>query len=146
MQETQDEGLIPGSARCPGGAHGNPFQYSCLGDPMDRGAWQATVPGVSKSQTRLKWQSMHAAHAHRSIFLEKQIWAKYFNEIPTTEVNYHQYLIKSTRWLLQFSELFSQFQNLLFENIQSPHFLSLSSLFSNAYFSTQNTAQYVIGI
>ena len=35
--------LIPGSGRSPGGGHGNPLQYSCLGNPMDRGAWWATV-------------------------------------------------------------------------------------------------------
>ena len=44
---------IPGSGRSPGGGHGNPLQYSCLKNPMDRGAWQATVHGVPKSQTRL---------------------------------------------------------------------------------------------
>ena len=48
-----DLGLIPGLGRYPGGGHGNPLQYSCLENPMDRGAWQATVHGVSKSQTRL---------------------------------------------------------------------------------------------
>ena len=37
-----DSGLIPGLGRSPGGEHGNPFQYSCLGNPMDRRAWQAT--------------------------------------------------------------------------------------------------------
>ena len=37
-----DPGLIPGLERCPGGGHGNPFQYSCLESPMDRGAWPAT--------------------------------------------------------------------------------------------------------
>ena len=42
---------IPGSGRSPGGGHGTPLQYSCLGNPMDRGAWQATVHGVAKSQT-----------------------------------------------------------------------------------------------
>ena len=49
-----DAGSIPGSGRCPGGGgNGNPLQYSCLGNPMDRGAWRATVPGGSpKSQTR----------------------------------------------------------------------------------------------
>ena len=46
-----DVGLIPGSGRCPGGGHGNLLQYSCLINPMDRGAWQATIHGVTKSQT-----------------------------------------------------------------------------------------------
>ena len=49
-----DEGLIPGSERSPGGGHGNPIQYSCLENPMDRGAWPATVHRVTKSWTRLK--------------------------------------------------------------------------------------------
>ena len=48
-----DSDLIPGSARSPGGRHGNPLQYSCLGNPIDRGAWRATVHRVAKSQTRL---------------------------------------------------------------------------------------------
>ena len=41
------------SGRSPGGGHGNPLQYSCLENPMDRGAWKATVHGVTKSQIRL---------------------------------------------------------------------------------------------
>ena len=41
-----DVGLIPGSGRCPGEGHGKPLQYSCLENPMDRGAWQATVQGL----------------------------------------------------------------------------------------------------
>ena len=41
-----DRGLISGSGRFPGGGNGNPLQYSCLENPMDRGAWQATVHGV----------------------------------------------------------------------------------------------------
>ena len=44
-------GLIPGSGRSPVGGHGNPLQYPCLGNPMDRGAWSITVHGVAKSQT-----------------------------------------------------------------------------------------------
>ena len=48
-----DLGLIPGLGRFPGGGHGNPLQYSCLGNSMDRGAWRATVHGFTKSQTRL---------------------------------------------------------------------------------------------
>ena len=43
--------LIPGSERSPGGGHGNPLQYSCRENPMDRGAWWATVHGVTKNQT-----------------------------------------------------------------------------------------------
>ena len=46
-----DAGLIPGLGRCPGGANGNPLQCSCLENPMDGGAWWATVHGVAKSQT-----------------------------------------------------------------------------------------------
>ena len=50
----RDAGSIPGSGRSPGGGHGNPLQYSCLENPMDRGAWWATVCGVSKSWAQLK--------------------------------------------------------------------------------------------
>ena len=46
--------MIPGSGRSPGGGHGYPLQCSCLDNPMDRGAWRATVHGVVKSRTRLK--------------------------------------------------------------------------------------------
>ena len=49
-----DIGSIPGSGRSLGGGHGNPLQYSCLENPMDREAWQATVHKVTKSQTQLK--------------------------------------------------------------------------------------------
>ena len=48
-----DPGLIPGSGRSPGEGNGNPLQYSCLENPMDGGAWLATVHGVAKSWTRL---------------------------------------------------------------------------------------------
>ena len=48
-----DAGLIPGSGRSPGGGNGNPLQDSSLGNPVDKGAWQATVHGIAKSWTRL---------------------------------------------------------------------------------------------
>ena len=51
--------LISGSGRSPGGVHGNPSQYSCLGNSMDRGAWRDTVHGVAKSEVRL------SEHKHR---------------------------------------------------------------------------------
>ena len=47
-----DMGSIPGLGRSPGEGNGNPFQYSCLGNPMDRGAWWATVHGVAKKSDR----------------------------------------------------------------------------------------------
>ena len=49
-----DAGSVPGLGRFPGGGHGNPLQYSCLGNPMDREAWQAAVYGVAKCWTQLK--------------------------------------------------------------------------------------------
>ena len=48
--DVRDAGSIPGSERSPGGGFGNPLQYSCLGNLMDRGAWWAMVLGVAKSQ------------------------------------------------------------------------------------------------
>ena len=44
-------GLIPGSGRSPGGGNGNPLQYSCLKNPMDRGGWRSSVHRVTKNQT-----------------------------------------------------------------------------------------------
>ena len=49
--DIRDSGSIPELGRSPGGGNGNPLQYSCLGNFMDRGAWRATVHGVMKSQT-----------------------------------------------------------------------------------------------
>ena len=61
-RDVRDMDLIPGLGRSPGGGHGNPLQYSCLENPMDRGAWWATVHGIAKSWTRLK-QLIHT-HTH----------------------------------------------------------------------------------
>ena len=51
--DTEKVGSIPGSRRSPGGENGKPLQYSCLEYPMDRGAWQATDHGISRSQILL---------------------------------------------------------------------------------------------
>ena len=59
-EDTRDEGSIPGLGRSPGEGNGSPLQYSYLENPMDRGAWQATVRGVTKSQEQL------STHAHKS--------------------------------------------------------------------------------
>ena len=50
--DTRDAGLIPGLGRSSGGGNGNPLQYSCLENPVDRGVWWATVCGVPKSRTQ----------------------------------------------------------------------------------------------
>ena len=66
---TGDEGSIPGSGRFPGRGHGNPLQYSCLENPMDRGNWWATVHRVTKSRTQLSnWARTHVGSRgrHRS--------------------------------------------------------------------------------
>ena len=57
---TEDMSSIPGSGRSPGGGHGSPLQYSCLEDSMDRGAWWATVHGVTNSRTWLSNSHTHA--------------------------------------------------------------------------------------
>ena len=58
--DAEDTGLIPRSGRSPGGGYGNPLQYPCLENPMDRGAWQATVHVVAESWRRLS----DLAHTH----------------------------------------------------------------------------------
>ena len=69
MQETlRDMGLIPGLGRSLGGGHGNPLHYSCLENPMNRGAWWTAVHVVAKNGTRLKRLSTHTcAHTHEKI-------------------------------------------------------------------------------
>ena len=63
----RDLGSIPGSGRCPGGGKGNPLQYSCLGNSIDRGAWWAKVHGVTKSLTQLSTHAHTHTHTHMNI-------------------------------------------------------------------------------
>ena len=64
--DLRDVGLIPGVGKSPGGGHDNPHQYSCLGNPMDKEAWWATVHGVAKSWL---WLSMRVrAHTHAQTY------------------------------------------------------------------------------
>ena len=65
-----DLGSIPGLGRSPGGGNGNPLQYSCLGDPMDRGAWLAPVHGVAESDTT-EWLHSSSEQLH----LKRGVWA-----------------------------------------------------------------------
>ena len=71
--DTRDKDSIPASGRSPEEGHGNPLQYSCLQNPMDKGAWGTTVHGVTKSRTRLKQLSMHT---HRSERFEQMMFFK----------------------------------------------------------------------
>ena len=59
-----DTGSIPGSERSPGEGNGNPLQYSCLENTMDRGAWQATVPGVAELDTHMFTHGHTHTHTH----------------------------------------------------------------------------------
>ena len=61
--DARDTGSIPTSGRSPGGEHGNPLQYSCLENPMDRGAWPVTDQRVAKSWTQVKRLSTHTTIA-----------------------------------------------------------------------------------
>ena len=71
--DLRDEGLISGSGRSPGGGHGNPLQYCCLENSMDRGAWWATVHGITKSRTQLKRLSTCALPIYTSFCLLPEI-------------------------------------------------------------------------
>ena len=87
-------GSVPGWGRFPGQGHGNPLQYSCLGNPMDRGAWRATVHKVGKSQTRLKYLSAHTP-----------LWPWCINDLMTIINNLHffhcLYLFENTKTSFQ---------------------------------------------
>ena len=70
-----EAGSIPGSGRSPRGGYGNPLQYYRLENPMDRGAWQATVKRVKNSQTRLRDLHTHE-HTETYIFRAQNQWFK----------------------------------------------------------------------
>ena len=70
-------GLTPGSGRSPGKWNGYPFQYSCLENSRDRGAWWATVYGVAKSRTRLSDFTYYYSVAALGVLITKQIVFQY---------------------------------------------------------------------
>ena len=92
-----DPGSIPGLRRSPGEGNGNPLQYYCLENPMDRGAWQATVHEVAKSRTRLSDFTFHlsqfALEKKENVYLvlkvrHKSIWkSNFFPDLNVTEKN-----------------------------------------------------------
>ena len=76
--DIKDTILIPGSGRYPGGGYGNPLQYSCLENPMDRGAWWATVHRVTQSQTQRKQLSMQKMIGKRDRKRRQKIGVEFF--------------------------------------------------------------------
>ena len=76
------------SGRFPGGGHSNPFQYSCLENPLDRGAWQATVQRVAKNRTQLKQPSRHTGTASSSGFCTRKFWFPLFGCLYNFRINY----------------------------------------------------------
>ena len=79
VRRCKRHGSIPGSGRSPGGGHGNPLQYACLENPTDRGAWQATVHRVVKSQIQLKWLNRDRhAHLMRTAVKNPGIFSPFF--------------------------------------------------------------------
>ena len=77
--DIRDVGSIPGSGTSPGVGYGNPLQYLAWRIPMDRGAWQAKVQGVVKSQTRLK-RELALVQLHFKIFFKLYWWHMFFIE------------------------------------------------------------------
>ena len=80
-----DAGSIPGSEKCPGEGNGNPLQYSCLGNPMDRGDWLATIYGVIKVSDTIQWLNNKAMLIKKKSTLYSchiSIWKK----VPTEDI------------------------------------------------------------
>ena len=86
--DIRDEGLIPGSGRSPGGGHSNPLQYSCLENPMDRGAWQATVHRVTQIRTQLKFLNLHASKVQGSDTMGLENLSSHVSSVPNSSWNY----------------------------------------------------------
>ena len=92
---TSISGSIPGLGRSPGEGHGNPLQDSCLANPMDRGAWQASVHRVAKSQTQLS-DSLTQTHTHTHTHTDYRRW--YFkSELVELAFTFPQYF-SQFRW------------------------------------------------
>ena len=99
--DASDAGSIPRSGRSPGGGHGNPLQYSCLENPMDRGAWRPTVHSVTKNWTPLKQLSTQPTYLVTTSLDEKNhvrwallcglgdvLWLCCLHDVPKSNQNF----------------------------------------------------------
>ena len=126
---------IPGLGRSPGGGHGSPLQYSCLGNPMGGGVWQAPVLGATKSRTQLKRLSTHAYCSCRV--------ATHFITIYKKEAILFC-LIKSSHWWL---EVIAQVERKVKEGIGRVRSLAFSPMGApllSAFFSVQTRTTGII--
>ena len=133
MQEMAGNmGSIPGSVRLPGGGHDNPLQYSCLENCMDRGAWLATVHGVTKSQ--IQWATVHA-HTHPFL---KHAWEheRVEGEIGTAVAGWHRPSVESSQvqscetniWITEFSPRGGHRRSARSTDLSDVHSIYLQSL------------------
>ena len=99
-RDKRDLCLIPGSRRPPGGEHGNTFQYSCLENPMDRGAWWSTVCRVAKSWTWLKQLNTQAHRTNHSKWLISLCWA-HLERLILNKYNTRWYIHTFKTWYRQ---------------------------------------------
>ena len=90
-----DPGLIPGSERSPGEGNDCPLQYSCLENPVDRGAWWATVHGVTKSRT---WLSHFTSlHKLQEILKDREAWCAVVHEVVKHQTRLSDWT--TTKWV-----------------------------------------------
>ena len=114
--EKRDVGSVPGLGRSPGGGHGNSFQYSYLENPMDRGAWWATVHKVTKSWTWLKQFSMHAHRAWASS-VHSLLNISKLNDTTTGTMTVPRSTINTKKWsVAQFLEIPNLFSHATGQN------------------------------
>ena len=95
--------VISGWERSPGGRHGNPPQYSCLENPMNSGAWWATVHRVAKSWTQLEWLSMHTCQSQENQATKRQdgasiCWFPFASQFPMSVAICSAALV--VRWII----------------------------------------------
>ena len=112
LGDVRDTGSIPGLGRSPGGGHGDTLQYSCLENPMDKGAWQATVLRVTHIQTQLKRLSVHTYSVHICLYsiYTKIIYVHIFKHIHMhTHVIYQNIYIIGPNFHNLVSEVLSPF-------------------------------------